>query len=86
MADRICPRRRISQDNDCDGVSDEGLDNDGDGTGRCRDCDDHDPAVFPGPIEACDGQDEDCDGIVDDGFDVDPARPRQADGRARRAE
>jgi hypothetical protein len=30
------------------------------------DCDDADPAVFPGAPETCDGRDEDCDGQVDE--------------------
>jgi hypothetical protein len=30
------------------------------------DCDDADPAVNPGAIEACNGLDDDCDGLVDD--------------------
>ncbi len=30
------------------------------------DCDDADPGVYPGGVEACGGADEDCDGLVDD--------------------
>lgn len=41
-------------------------DSDGDGS-RCDDCDDRDPARFPGATEACDGRDNDCDGTVDEG-------------------
>ncbi len=68
-------------DNDCDGVTDEGYDLDGDGVladdAGCRifsasvDCDDLDASVYPGAIETCDGRDEDCNGIVDDAPDGD---------------
>jgi len=47
---------------------------DGDGDGFSiadEDCDDADPANFPGQIEICDGQDNDCDGVADDGLDFD---------------
>ncbi len=53
-------------DNDCDGVSDEGFDADGDGYGACVDCDDGDASVSPGASEVCDGIDNDCSGAVDD--------------------
>ncbi|MCB9744077.1 MAG: FG-GAP repeat protein [Alphaproteobacteria bacterium] len=39
---------------------------DGDGFSDAEDCDDADPAVFPGAEEACDGVDADCDGVVDE--------------------
>jgi YD repeat-containing protein len=54
------------------------LDEDGDGYGvpgasSCAagqpeqfDCDDHDPAVHPGAVEACDAIDNNCNGLVDD--------------------
>ncbi len=35
------------------------------------DCDDADPARFPGAPETCDGIDNNCDGVVDEGFDQD---------------
>ncbi len=50
-------------------------DEDGDGYGpgdgrRGGDCDDSDPAVFPGALELLDGVDQDCDGITDNAVEV----------------
>lgn len=68
-------------DNDCDGVVDEGCDDDGDGfcdadftmiagAAVCPngggDCDDDDDEVYPGAPGRCDGKDNDCADGVDD--------------------
>jgi len=37
------------------------VDPDGDGSSQCRDCDETNPAVFPGAPEECDGLNNDCD-------------------------
>ena len=53
-------------DNDCDGVADNGFDNDQDGWSSClEDCNDFDPAMHPGAVEILDSKDNDCDGKVD---------------------
>ena len=41
------------------------LDADDDGSPWMLDCDDADPARYPGNPEACDGADNDCDGVLD---------------------
>ncbi|MCK6523269.1 putative metal-binding motif-containing protein, partial [Myxococcota bacterium] len=41
------------------------IDADADGFVGDADCDDNDPAVNEGAVEACDGLDNDCDGLVD---------------------
>ncbi len=61
-------------DNDCDGLVDEGYDEDGDGFKSCgdlTDCDDHNERSYPEAEEFCDGSDNDCDGAVDEGDFVD---------------
>ncbi len=63
-------------DNDCDGLTDEDWDADGDGQPACDDgsggdCDDADAANASHLPEICDGGDNDCDGEVDEGFDAD---------------
>ena len=45
-------------------------DGDGDGFSAEMDCDDNNPAIFPGAAEACDGLDNNCDGLVDEGLTV----------------
>jgi hypothetical protein len=39
------------------------------------DCNDGNPAIFPGQVEACDGVDNDCDLAVDDGFTAPAVQP-----------
>ena len=75
-----------NQDNNCNGVTDEGCD--GDKDGYCTmtktvigtptvcpkgggDCDDANAAVHPGVVDICDGIDNDCNGTVDPGCDKD---------------
>ena len=54
-------------DENCDGVDNTGIDNDGDGfTSAQGDCNDNNINIFPGADEICDGKDNDCDGKVDD--------------------
>ena len=59
------------QDNDCDGVIDEGTlayDDDGDSFSEdAGDCDDHDEEVYAGAREVADYKDNDCDGVIDEG-------------------
>ncbi len=43
-------------------------DADGDGVPETQDCDDSDPAVFPGRPEDCNGIDDNCNGQTDEGF------------------
>ena len=55
-------------DSDCDGVIDEGCaDRDLDTVAWPTDCDDDDPAIFPGAAERCNERDDDCDGAADEG-------------------
>ncbi len=55
------------KDNDCDGVADEGFDQDGDGYTTCGgDCADTVPSIHPGAVEVFNGVDDDCNGIIDD--------------------
>jgi hypothetical protein len=70
-------------DDDCDGITDEGFDSDGDGFNICGtdpltiDCDDNNSNANPGAAESCDldgtgnGVDENCNGIEDEGCSPD---------------
>ncbi len=72
-----------SLDNDCDGATDPGCDQDLDGYcvgatpvgPSCPkgggDCNDADAATHPGGAETCDNQDQNCDGKTDEGCDAD---------------
>ena len=51
----------VVDDDDATAPADE----DGDGSPSGTDCDDADPANFPGNLELCDGQDNDCNGVAD---------------------
>jgi hypothetical protein len=57
-------------DDDCDGATDEGIDEDMDTVPGCTldapDCDDQNDAINPAAIEQCNGLDDDCDGMIDD--------------------
>lgn len=77
FADAGLPGIATIEEADCD------PDADGDGHGRDTDCNDADPAVFPGAVEACDTLDNDCDGLVDEpgnlSLSAEPALVREGD-------
>ena len=53
-------------DNNCDGISDEGYDADGDGYPYCQDCDDNNRYINPGEPERCNDIDDNCNQMVDE--------------------
>ncbi len=67
-------------DDDCNPLTPESVDNDGDGVSACEgDCDDGDPGIFPGAEEICDGIDQDCDPMTDHDGDGDGYRDCDGD-------
>jgi len=76
-------------DNDCDGLTDEGLtiDQDKDGystpdscKGTRDDCNDNNSEINPGMIEICDGLDNNCDGQMDEDVENTYYRDQDNDG------
>ncbi|OLD62526.1 MAG: hypothetical protein AUI47_12140 [Acidobacteria bacterium 13_1_40CM_2_68_5] len=58
-------------DDDCDGLVDEGFDQDGDGYTTCGgDCNDSVASIHPGAVEVFNGVDDDCNNIIDDVVEV----------------
>jgi len=56
-------------DNDCDGIIDDGFDNDNDSVTTCAgDCDDSNSSIYPGAPEFCDNTDSDCDNSLVDTY------------------
>ncbi|UKM66538.1 HYR domain-containing protein [Flavobacteriaceae bacterium GSB9] len=64
FAEEVCD----GVDNNCDGTTDEGFDQDGDGVTLCAgDCDDTNASIYPGAPEiSCDGVDNDCNPATPD--------------------
>jgi hypothetical protein len=57
-------------DDNCDGLVDNAIDSDGDGSLDCVDCAPTDPNVFPGAPERCNGLDDNCNQEADEGLDI----------------
>ena len=72
----MLPETCNGRDDNCDGVVDDGFDEDGDGYSSCPvgrsieevDCDSSRSDVHPNHEELCDGLDNDCDGLWDEGL------------------
>jgi len=55
------------KDENCNGIVNEGFDNDGDGYTSCEgDCNDISGSIHPNMLEACDGVDQNCNGQIDE--------------------
>ena len=68
-----CPTHpnSLQMDSDSDSLGDVcDPDIDGDNDPNDSDCGPHDPAVFTGATELCDGKDNDCNGLIDDEIGV----------------
>jgi hypothetical protein len=69
------------EDNNCDGVIDEGFDTDGDGYTVCEgDCNDNDASSYPGAPEVCDDKDNNCNGQIDENATTTYYRDSDGDG------
>ena len=53
-------------DSNLDGIGNHCQDSDGDGHLGSVDCNDANPAIYPGALEVCNGQDDDCDASIDE--------------------
>jgi hypothetical protein len=66
----LCDVTPFTEDFDGDGVPAPRVGMSPGAPGACgSDCDDTNPAAFPGGLESCDGADNDCDGVIDNGSD-----------------
>jgi len=54
------------KDNDCDGIEDNGFDNDDDGYAECNDCNDYNEFINPGETEKCNNRDDNCNNEIDE--------------------